>query len=442
MTPYSSAADLGSTVSPLEGLSSVITKNTSIVSQYLQANNLPQPSPEANGPVVVLPSDAPQDVQQARQQLIAASLEIFQLAIGPSEFLPHLATNFQYISCLTWLAHYDIFHLVPRDKNISYADLARATGVPEQRLKSILRMAMTSSLFREHPNGTDVGHSAVSALLASDDDAYSYATYMCSKTAPMAMSMTEAHKRWGASTRTNETAYNVAFNTELPLFDDLAQNKARMGEFARYMRSVRSSETVALKHLVSGVDWESIPAGGMLVDVGGSTGGAAIALAQAYPHIRFTIQDLPENVETGEKAAAASLPADIASRLTFQAHDFTLPQPVRAADAYLLRMILHDWPDEQAVKILRNIVTAMEETKSRLFIMDTVLPKPGSVPVSVERIARARDLTMIQSFNSKERELDEWKELITAADPRLQLIAVTQPLGSAMSILEIQLSAK
>ena len=93
MTPYSSAVDLDSTVSPLEGLSSVITKNTSIVSQYLQANHLPQPSPEANGPVVVLPSDAPQDVQQARQQLIAASLEIFQLAIGPSEFLPHLATN-------------------------------------------------------------------------------------------------------------------------------------------------------------------------------------------------------------------------------------------------------------------------------------------------------------------------------------------------------------
>jgi 6-hydroxytryprostatin B O-methyltransferase len=147
-------------------------------------------------------------------------------------------------------------------------------------------------------------------------------------------------------------------------------------------------------------------------------------------------------VETGEKAAAASLPADIASRLTFQAHDFTLPQPVRAADAYLLRMILHDWPDEQAVKILRNIVTAMDETKSRLFIMDTVLPKPGSVPISVERIARARDLTMIQSFNSKERELDEWKDLITTADPRLQLIGVTQPFGSAMSILEIQLSAK
>jgi 6-hydroxytryprostatin B O-methyltransferase len=134
------------------------------------------------------------------------------------------------------------------------------------------------------------------------------------------------------------------------------------------------------------------------------------------------------------------LPAEIASRLTFQGHDFMLPQPVQGADAYLLRMILHDWADDQAMTILRNIVAAMDETKSRLFIMDTVLPEPGSVPISVERIARARDLTMMQSFNSKERESEEWQALITAAHSRMRLIGVNQPFGSAMSILEIKLS--
>lgn len=117
-----------------------------------------------------------------------------------------------------------------------------------------------------------------------------------------------------------------------------------------------------------------------------------------------------------------------------------LPQPVQGADAYLLRMILHDWADDQAMTILRNIVAAMDETKSRLFIMDTVLPEPGSVPISVERIARARDLTMMQSFNSKERESEEWQALITAAHSRMRLIGVNQPFGSAMSILEIKLS--
>jgi 6-hydroxytryprostatin B O-methyltransferase len=150
------------------------------------------------------------------------------------------------------------------------------------------------------------------------------------------------------------------------------------------------------------------------------------------------VQDLPANAESGRKAAAeSSLPADITSRITFQGHDFTQPQPVQGADVYLLRMILHDWPDDTATQILRNIVAAMEKSKSRLLIMDTVLPKPGSEPVSVERIVRARDLTMMQAFNSKERDLDDWNSLIAAADPRLRLVQVAQPFGSAMSVLEV-----
>ena len=151
------------------------------------------------------------------------------------------------------------------------------------------------------------------------------------------------------------------------------------------------------------------------------------------------VQDLPANADSGRKAAVESLPADVASRITFQAHNFTQPQPVRGADAYLLRMILHDWPDCEAAKILRSIVGAMDKTKSRVLIMDTVLPMPGSQPVSVERIVRVRDLTMLQAFNSKERDLDDWKDLLAVADPKLQLVRVVQPFGSAMSLLEVAL---
>ncbi|KAH8807458.1 O-methyltransferase-domain-containing protein, partial [Xylogone sp. PMI_703] len=375
--------------------------------------------------------------QQARQGLIAASLELLQLAIGPSEYLPNLATGFHYISCLQWLAQYKIFHLVPLEDAISYADLAAAAGISEQRLKSVIRMAMTNFLFREQPDGKHVRHSATSALLARDENVYAYATYMCAKSAPTAIQMAAAHQRWGADTvKTYETGYNIAFNTDLPMFDFLGRDKAKMDEFARYMRSVRSSEAVDLKHLVAGFAWKDIRKGGTVIDVGGSTGTSAIALANAYPHLNFIVQDLPANAESGRKAAE-NLSADIASRITFQDHDFFKPQPVQGADVYLLRMILHDWPDADTVKILKNIIAAMDKTKSRLLIMDTVLPKPGSVPVSVERIVRARDLTMLQAFNSKERDLDDWKTLLTLADPNLHLNGVVQPFGSAMSVLEV-----
>ncbi|KAJ9481050.1 hypothetical protein VN97_g12456 [Penicillium thymicola] len=99
-------------------------------------------------------------------------------------------------------------------------------------------------------------------------------------------------------------------------------------------------------------------------------------------------------------------------------------------------MIFHDWSDAEAIAILKQMVAAMDRAKSRLLIMVTVLPKPGSVPVSEERIVRARDLTMMQAFDNKERDLDDWNELFVAADSRLQLIKVLQPLGSVMSVLE------
>lgn len=176
--------------------------------------------------------------------------------------------QFQYISCLHWLCQYKIFHLVPQNDTISYTDLAAAAHVPEQRLKSIIRMAMTNTLFREQPDGQSVRHSATSGLLSRNDDVYAYATYMCAKSAPTAMHMTAAHQRWGPdSTRTYETACNIAFDTDLPLFDYFARDEAKMEEFARYMRSVRSSEAVDIKHLVAGFAWQDIPDGGTVVDV-------------------------------------------------------------------------------------------------------------------------------------------------------------------------------
>lgn len=78
---------------PLERLSLDITENASIVSGYLATNHLPQPSFEADGPSVIVPVNAPPNVQLARQKLLSASLELFQLATGPSDFLPNLATG-------------------------------------------------------------------------------------------------------------------------------------------------------------------------------------------------------------------------------------------------------------------------------------------------------------------------------------------------------------
>lgn len=65
----------------------------------------------------------------------------------------------------------------------------------------------------------------------------------------------------------------------------------------------------------------------------------------------------------------------------------------------------------------------------KLITMDTVLPRPGSVPAVTEAALRVRDLSMMQVHNSKERELDEWVALLKEGGE--------QPFGSLMSVLEV-----
>ena len=330
-----------------------------------------------------------------------SALQLFQLAAGPNEYIPNLAPGFQYPACLAWLLRY-IFHLVPLKGTISYHNLAALASerantpipIPEPRLKSIIRMVMTSALFLE-PLPNHISHSATSALLARDPDVHYWASYLSTRSAPTALAMTAAHARFTpASVAKNETAYNVAFVTDLPFFDHLALDPASTAEFAGYMRNVTTSEGVDVKHLVNNYPWPDLGAG-LVVDVGGSTGNAAIALARSFPDLRFIVQDLPDNANAGRKAAEASLPQDILSRITFQGHDFTRPQPVSGAAVYLLRMILHDWPDHVAITILSQLVPVLADGKAKLLIMDTALPAPGEVPQSVERIVRVRDLTMM-----------------------------------------------
>ena len=65
-------------------------------------------------------------------------------------------------------------------------------------------------------------------------------------------------------------------------------------------------------------------------------------------------------------------------------HDFFKPQPVKNADAYFFRLIFHDWPDQECIKILRNHVPAMKKGAS-ILVCDLLLPEPNTVPTRVEK---------------------------------------------------------
>lgn len=161
-----------------------------------------------------------------------------------------------------------------------------------------------------------------------------------------------------------------------------------------------------------------------------------MTLAEAFPNLRFEIQDL-QLVTQRATGVINDQPQQLKDRICIRAHDFFEPQPVHGAAVYLLRMIIHDWADKEARQIISNVASAMSED-SILLIMDTVLPDPGQVLATKERVLRSRDLTMMQTFNAKERSLDDWKDILTGDTYNLQLKDVNQPTGSHMNLLVVK----
>lgn len=172
----------------------------------------------------------------------------------------------------------------------------------------------------------------------------------------------------------------------------------------------------------------------IFLQVGGSSGSTAIMLATAHPRLNVVVQDLAGPISNAH-SLISELPDHVRSRIHACEHDFFQPQPFAGADVYLLRTILHDWPDADAVKIIRRLVDAMTPS-SRLLIMDMVLPKPGSGSSTHEAALRQKDLMMIGTFNAKEREEEEWRDLLKIADSKLVVRAIRRPAGSELSVIE------
>ncbi|KAK2632619.1 hypothetical protein EUGRSUZ_L01321 [Eucalyptus grandis] len=144
-----------------------------------------------------------------------------------------------------------------------------------------------------------------------------------------------------------------------------------------------------------------------LIDVGGGTGTMAKAIVRAFPHMECTIFDLPHvvsNVEVSENVSC--VPGDM-----FEA--------IPPADAVLLKWILRDWSDEDAVKVLKRCKEALgkgkgKKKKKKVIIIDMVMENTKSDKEMVET-QLFYDMLMMTLAVGRERNQAEWAKLFIAA---------------------------
>ena len=164
-----------------------------------------------------------------------------------------------------------------------------------------------------------------------------------------------------------------------------------------------------------------------LVDVGGSYGALLAEILKAHPHLSGQVFDLP----TLEAASTAYLERQgVAARARFVGGSFFETAPA-GADAYMLKSIIHDWDDAEAVSILRNCATAAG-TKGRVLVMDRLAPElAGEDPADLTTFRS--DMIMLTANGGLERTLADFEALYAQAG--LTLVGVTRT-ASGFAVME------
>ena len=290
--------------------------------------------------------------------------------------------------------------------------LASACGVHAGSLRRVLRALASLGVFAEDAQGRFI-QTPLSLGLRSDA-AGSLREFVVMLGEP------ESWLAWGDvmhSVRTGQSAFEHVFGATL--FDHLAAHPdaARTFDAAMVERGAAENEAVLAA-------WE-FPQAGRVVDVGGGQGSLLATVLHSREGLNGVLFDISHVVE---RAAPMFDAQGLARRCQRVAGDFfTDPLPA-GADLYLLKKVIHDWDDAQAVAILQGCARAMSPA-SRLLLIEPVIALDNE-----PSFAKLLDLFMLVWPGGRERTVAEHAHLIAAAGLELRGNVVTR---SPLSILEV-----
>ena len=149
-----------------------------------------------------------------------------------------------------------------------------------------------------------------------------------------------------------------------------------------------------------------------VVDVGGGHGALLSAVLTRHPEVRGVLVDQPAVV------AAADLTPDIASRCETVGADFFAAVPP-GGDVYLLKAVIHDWPDAESVQILSNVREVLPDSGAVVLVEQLLDEGPDPVRTAFS------DLNMLVAPGGRERTRQEYAALFERAGLTLQDVIPT-----------------
>ncbi|PHM50771.1 methyltransferase [Xenorhabdus miraniensis] len=199
-----------------------------------------------------------------------------------------------------------------------------------------------------------------------------------------------AWSKYGASLSEMNSKSAFELNHHEKLFDYFSHehNKTLKTTFDKLMSRVTD---IMNEHII-----EHIPLNGIssIIDIGGGQGSLAQNIKMHYPHIQCHVMDQYDFTRQESEG------------ITFINGDFfsTIPS---GYDAYCIKNVLHNWPDNQAIDILKTCHKAMNED-SVLYVIDMIKEQD-------DENAESFDLYMDTLLSGKERYQSEFESMVKQA---------------------------
>ena len=268
------------------------------------------------------------------------------------------------------------------------AELALESGAHPHSLECLMRALSTLEVFVRTPDGR-FGNTPLADVLRADHPQSQREGALLLTSAFLWRPLGELEE----SVRTGEPAFERIFGQRF--FPYLASHPDDAAVFNAAMTQGVSWTTSAL---LAAYDFSRFT---QLVDVGGGGGALLRDILVATPSLRGILFDLPQVVSH----ASEILTGDIAARSQIVGGDFFNSVP-EGADAYILKGVIHDWPDADAAKILHNVRRAIRSDSTLLLVEGLV--------DSADSPSGFSELLMLV-IGGRERTEEEFRSLLAAA---------------------------
>lgn len=332
-----------------------------------------------------MPQDPAQQILQVATGYIASSALYVALDLGVPDYL--------------------------KDGAMTSADLAAATGADEGALHRILRLLTSLGLFEQ------VGPRKYALTPAS--------TLLC-KGVPgsmreMAFFLPDpTHFRIYAdlteSARTGRPAAEKTLGK--PIFQYLAEHPEYSEVFNDAMTALSAPVASAA---IEAFDFSRFD---LIIDVAGGHGEVLMSILKACPGTKGVLADLGHVVDGARSKIER---AGLSDRCEAVECDFFESVPA-GGDAYVMKHIIHDWDDERAILILKNIYRAMGDKPGTVVLLESVIPDSPAPD-----FGKFIDIEMLALPGGLERTADEFRDLFEKAGFELKQ---TVPTKSPLSVVE------